>query len=221
MPSKKFNLLSEREREYLENPDNFDSQTAAEIRYRLRTKWEEIEKDTTLLKNNLDKWTKDQISDVIVIVCGECENRTWTIETKPSHANFQNRSDIEIPDGWVIPQKSGKQWVHPQEIKEYFGEDDDYSNLPIDVGNESVFDQLYSLLDYCDNSISKKHGYCPNHGDKSIVIKKAKKTGRVKCRNDDCNTHRIGSEPYEDHRRYIPLSDSTIEEIKAERVNHD
>lgn len=58
MPSNDFNLLSDREREYLENPNSFDSQTKAEIRYRLRSKWDNIVEDMKILKENRNLWKK-------------------------------------------------------------------------------------------------------------------------------------------------------------------
>lgn len=108
MPSVEFGVLSEREEQYLEEPDQFGSQERAEIRYRLRAKYEKALEAVTRLEERPETWdTKERAGDGIV-TCSECGARrtfpryayretgettvrtigSWHMITRPPGPNF-------------------------------------------------------------------------------------------------------------------------------------
>jgi len=56
MPTSEYSFLSETQREYLNNPDDFDSQRSAELSYRIRQKTSEVVTDIELLRNTAPVW---------------------------------------------------------------------------------------------------------------------------------------------------------------------
>jgi hypothetical protein len=143
MPSKKFDLLSERERKYLQDPDSFDAQTAADIRYRLRGKWESIEEDTRMMEDTVDQWAKEVlINDSsssyphAFIQCRSCaewkmeKTYTWShIDTTEYHLQEQEDWKVE-GDGSIARKEFNFQhlFAHPEYVRGHW---DFYENVDV------------------------------------------------------------------------------------------
>ncbi|MFD1598335.1 hypothetical protein [Halobellus rarus] len=201
MPSKKFDLLSDREREFLKDPESFDPQTAADIRYRLRGKWQSAKPDMNLLFDNHEIWAKKETIGEVVIVCEDCGTAVVRDEYKYSHADENTHIETDEWINVINACMSYSEWS-------YHDIDEDLSEK---LSSDTI-EYLKSEYDY----IYRHEGFCPDCSDEPEVIRASKRTGRVPCQLDRCDskTHKIGSNPFEDHRNYIPLSDSAIKEIQ-------
>ena len=119
MPRQGYNFLSDREREYLNSPDQFDSQRAAELSYRIRQKTVAAVDDLELLRATAKVWDKTEEIATSEFVC-------WFTQPDAGPDAFDCSSTIEIdgavfvsesldetltvtPDGWLFPrQKPGE-----------------------------------------------------------------------------------------------------------------
>jgi hypothetical protein len=69
MTNSDYSLLSDREREYLENPEAFDSAQAAEISQRIRNKYEPARRGIHTLNENAKLWDKTGSTSDVEFKC--------------------------------------------------------------------------------------------------------------------------------------------------------
>jgi hypothetical protein len=117
MPKAEYNFLSERQREYLKNPDDFDSQRSAELAYRIRQKYAAAREDFDLLHEKPAVWDKKKHEISTVVTCGYqwekcgpdefggCEN---TQEVDPIFFKGESGAEQWLPvPGWKEPDMLG------------------------------------------------------------------------------------------------------------------
>lgn len=186
MPEKDYNFLSERERRYLTNPDHFEPQTKAEIAYRIRKKIDGYIEDLDLLKDTYREWALRTPEDAdTILFCKKCEN---SINIGPD--SYSHLAEItSLPNDYAHPEG----WV----------------NVETTRGLEVRGKYHKKGIEYY------RGGFCPDCWDNERVIEEAKQSGKVPCHKSNCNQHRIDSNPFEDHRKYIPISKDKMKEIRS------
>lgn len=119
MPKSNYSFLSDKQREYLENPDQFSSQRSAEISYRIRQKYKSVQDDLELLEDTVDAWDKLEEGYPIILECsfeydisgpdgfGGCEN---TLDLNPigHYGKLSGARVRRVPDiDWIRLRASG------------------------------------------------------------------------------------------------------------------
>jgi len=109
MPTSEYSFLSETQREYLNNPDDFDSQRSAELSYRIRQKYKSVKDDLELLEDTVEVWDKLEERNPATLECGfnfevagpdgfgGCEH---TLDLKPI-GYFGELSGASNPQGFI------------------------------------------------------------------------------------------------------------------------
>lgn len=174
MPRANYNFLSEREREFLENPDSFTTQRAAEISYRIRQKTTTVKEDLELLRDTAEVWDKTSGFDSAKFVCRftqsdagpesfDCSN---SIKMDPAVLISESLDETvrRNPEGWIV--------------------------------NNNVFagDSVFAV--------------CPECHERAIEW--MEETGRVPCGTSGHRTHKPNSEPYNECKAAIPLTDEEL-----------
>jgi hypothetical protein len=123
MPISDYSFLSDRQREYLENPESFDSQRAAEISYRIRKKYESARQGMSTLYEHAELWDKKGRSETVELKCafhpsmgdagpagfGECD----TIEVVDEYtweAQVSGALVVDPPGGWFLPDEPASEF---------------------------------------------------------------------------------------------------------------
>jgi hypothetical protein len=185
MPTSDYSFLSDTQREYLENPDAFDSQRSAELAYRIRQKYQAVSEDLELLHESPEAWDKMEDGKPVRLECafqytdsgphefGECDN---TLKIPAIRKYGKLSGDIiecELDNGWIRAN-------------------------PTMMG--SVDRTEWSAV-------------CPSCHEQAV--EHAREHGSVPCPHSDCTTHRAGSNIFNEHREALALTEEDLQEIDA------
>lgn len=118
MPSSDYEFLSDRQREYLQNPDDFDSQRSAELSYRIRQKISAIQEDFELLRDTVPSWDKTETIFSVVLKCHFRHEHAGPAE-------FGGCDNTRVIDDWIVDPESLKfNWettVDDWDIRDNYG----------------------------------------------------------------------------------------------------
>lgn len=96
MPSTDYQWLTNRERRFLDDPDQFDQQTQSEIRYRLRRKYAGTVEAMDRLEDDPDLWDKKVRTGDATVKCQDCE----ATRSAPLYEYEQTGEDTVRIDDW-------------------------------------------------------------------------------------------------------------------------
>lgn len=115
MQTAEYDFLSERQREFLENPDEFNSQRSAELAYRIRCKCEAAREDFELLHETPFARDKIEYKHSAELACthgpdergptefGGCDNRRVVDQFMIKGSLSQAYQQLSVP-GWNVPE---------------------------------------------------------------------------------------------------------------------
>jgi len=112
MPTSEYSFLSETQREYLNNPDDFDSQRSAELSYRIRQKYKSVKSDIELLHESPEVWDKMTDGMPVTLKCkfrsdrgpenfGACQNTVDVDPIRQVGELSEESIERELDNGWV------------------------------------------------------------------------------------------------------------------------
>lgn len=105
MPSKDYSFLSDRERDYLRNPDDYEGQESSNIAYRIRQKRKQVQEDFELLEESIPAWdVVEREGSDCEIVCKRCGD---TEERKSAHYRHTGGDAILHGIDWIRWDVSG------------------------------------------------------------------------------------------------------------------
>lgn len=172
VPRQDYDFLSDREREYLNAPEQFDSQRAAELSYRIRQKTAAALDDLELLRSTAEVWDKTEPVISTTFVC------VFTADDAGPDA-FDCSSTKEL-DPAVFNPETLDEW---------------YSKTPsgwiVSGGRTPGSERMLAVCPDC----------------RSRAVDWFEETGRIPCGKPGHRTHEPHSDPYEECRLSLPLTD--------------
>jgi len=115
MSESDYNFLSDREREFVSDPDSFDNQRAAEVSHQIRRKYESMMEDRRLLNTHPDVWDEPRMIESAVVECVFCPSSPFSggpeqfqqcknsviVDSYGFRGAVSGAYWRQTPDGWV------------------------------------------------------------------------------------------------------------------------
>lgn len=185
MPKADYEFLSDRQREYLQNPDDFDSQRSAELAYRIRQKYAATLEDFELLYETPALWDKTEHEISAVLTChyewpkagpsdfGGCENEE-NLDPFWVKGELSEADQRMAPPGWTVA----------------------------DMNPPAPFPSPIDPKGICPDCREKAREYARTHGT-------------VPCQGGKHSAHRVGSDQFKSCYDRLALTGQEMREIDA------
>jgi len=186
MPNSEYSFLSDRQREFLNDPDSFDSQRAAELSYRIRRKYESADEGMQLLHEHAEVWDKMSASQSAVVEC--------VFSWGGGPEQFEQCDSSVVVDAYLVKGATTGVWVEQTP--------DGWANVPI-YGNEGNDNSRADMRTWavCPECRSQAREYVRQHG-------------AVPCTDARHNAHRVGSSQFKKCSRNVALTMNDLRQLR-------
>lgn len=203
MPRQGYNLLSERQREYLEDPDGFVDKhgagRAADVRYAIRERYDAVRDDLDLLEEMIFEWDTYRTEYRTVVECRGCggldsDYAAGEWQPVPEIVTDRGGRERDEPEGWVIPPRS--------------------------LVGEAVSSDHYPDVDWDECLVNLLRGWCPDCRPDDDVVDRAVESGLIPCwkdRDGHPDRHEIGGDAAAEciRHRNVPLTNDELDAVRA------